>query len=213
MNRTFAFLIPTLFAVATALPAAAAAPKSQPEDPNLWLEDVTGQKSLDWVKAENAITTNELAQSDAFKKMQERFLEILDSDARIPTVEKIGPYYYNFWRDKLNTRAACGAAPRSRNIARHSRRGRPCSISTRSARRRSENWVWQGASALPPEYTTLPGVALARRRRRGGGARVRPHDADRSSKDGFVLPEAKSDRVVDRSRPRLRRHRLRPSAR
>src|SRR3974390_1534494 len=35
-------------------------------DPYLWLEDVTGDKALEWVRAENAISTQELEGSPDF---------------------------------------------------------------------------------------------------------------------------------------------------
>ena len=39
-----------------------------------------------------------------FRTLEHRILEILDSEARIPAIRKIGPYYYNFWRDAKNPR-------------------------------------------------------------------------------------------------------------
>src|SRR3546814_4466650 len=40
----------------------------------------------------------------AFAGLRDDLLAILDSDARIAYVDKIGPYYYNFWRDKTAVR-------------------------------------------------------------------------------------------------------------
>ncbi len=39
-----------------------------------------------------------------FKRLEAAILAILDSDAKIPGVEKIGGYYYNFWKDKQHER-------------------------------------------------------------------------------------------------------------
>src|SRR5579864_5793210 len=74
------------------------------DDPHLWLEDVTGEKALEWVKGRNAESTAELTETDAFRSLNERLLKILDSDARIPFVSKAGDFYYNFWRDAKNKR-------------------------------------------------------------------------------------------------------------
>ena len=63
----------------------------EPHDPYKWLEDVTGARPLTWVKERNSESIGELAQSTAFQALERRLLEILDSDARIPTVQKIGP--------------------------------------------------------------------------------------------------------------------------
>src|SRR5690349_11437718 len=85
---------------------AGAAPKESPvsADPYAWLEDVTAERSLDWVKAHNAKAEAELAMSPQFAQLQSDIRAILDSDAKIPGVEKIGEYYYNFWKDKQHER-------------------------------------------------------------------------------------------------------------
>ena len=69
-----------------------------------WLEEVLGKKPLAWVKERNFESVGELAQSTEFRLLEHRILDILDSDARIPAIQKIGPYYYNFWRDARNRR-------------------------------------------------------------------------------------------------------------
>ena len=94
-------LLPSLGVLMLATSMAAAA---EPDDPNLWLEEVTGEKPLDWVKLRNAESMAELTESDSFRSLNERLLKILDSDARIPFVSKAGDYYYNFWRDAKNKR-------------------------------------------------------------------------------------------------------------
>ena len=74
------------------------------DDPYLWLENVTGDKALDWVRAQNAVSTRKLESSPGFAALQERLLAILNSRERIPYVAKHGKFYYNFWRDDKNTR-------------------------------------------------------------------------------------------------------------
>src|SRR5207245_1759794 len=73
-----------------------------PKDPYQWLEDVTGEKALAWVKARNAVSTAELAKSAEFAALEKRLLTILDSKERIPYISKRGAMYYNFWRDDKN---------------------------------------------------------------------------------------------------------------
>ena len=82
------------------LARAADAPASSPEDPYLWLEETDSTKALDWVKARNEDTVKKYASSPEFKKRESEILEILDSDARIPYVGKMGDHWYNFWKDK-----------------------------------------------------------------------------------------------------------------
>ena len=73
-------------------------------DPYLWLEDVTGEKALDWVRQQNAVSTQELTASPLFEPTRRRLLEILDSKERIPMVSKHGRFLYNFWRDQDHVR-------------------------------------------------------------------------------------------------------------
>lgn len=73
------------------------------DDPYLWLEDVTGEQSLDWVRAHNDPTVEEFA-GDDFETMRATAREVLDTDARIPYVRRRGEYLYNFWRDATNPR-------------------------------------------------------------------------------------------------------------
>src|SRR6185436_8078732 len=74
------------------------------DDPYLWLEDVTGEKALDWVKQQNAVSTRELEASPSFEATRQRLLSIMDSKERIPYITKHGSFYYNFWRDEKNVR-------------------------------------------------------------------------------------------------------------
>ena len=119
-----------------------------------------------------------------------RILEILDSDARIPTIQKVGRYYYNFWRDAKNPRGLW-----RRTTLDEYRKAKPAWEVVLDldalAKQEKENWVWHGAQALRPEYKLRPGLALARRGRRGV---VREFDLETKAfvKDGYTLPEAKS---------------------
>ena len=88
----------------TASLSGAAMAADEGQDKYAWLEDVTGDKPLAWVKEQNAKAEARLAQSPQFKEMEAGIRAVLDSDAKIPGVEKIGDYYYNFWKDKQHER-------------------------------------------------------------------------------------------------------------
>ncbi len=187
MKLHLAMLIPTLFA---ALPVFAAPPAAAPPDPYLWLEDVTASRSLDWVAKQNEVSTKELAASEAFRGMNARFLEILNSNARIPYVNKIGERYYNFWRDKDHERGLW-----RRTTIEEYRKAEPAWETVLDldalGKAEKENWVFEGAKPLPPDFTRCL-VSLSR-----GGADatvVREFDLTTRSfvPDGFALPESKS---------------------
>lgn len=170
----------------------ATAGRSQPsDDPYLWLEDVTGEKALAWVKERNAESTGVLAKSDAFKELNERLLKILDSDERIPLVTKEGTRWYNFWRDAKHKRGIW-----RRTTPEEYRKAKPdweiVLDLDALAEAEKENWVWKGAHFLKPAYERCL-VSLSR-----GGADatvVREFDVKAKTfvKDGFTLPEAKSE--------------------
>ena len=170
----------------TAAPAAQAGA----DDENLWLDDIDGAKPLDWVKARNAETVSKYAESQDFKTLDARLLEMLDSDAKIPMVSKIGDHFYNFWRDKQHPKGLW----RRTTLAEY-RKDKPAWDTVIDldalAASEKENWVWHGAQCLKPDYRRCL-VSLSR-----GGADadvVREFDLSTKAfiKDGFALPEAKS---------------------
>ena len=159
------------------------------EDPYLWLEDVTGDKALEWVRARNAKTQSKFEADPNFNKLRDDLLAILDSDARIPMVNKSGEYYYNFWRDKKNERGLW-----RRTTLEEYRKAEPkwevILDLDKLAKDESENWVWSGVSLLRPKYDR----ALINLSRGGADATVtREFDMEKREfvQGGFERPEAK----------------------
>jgi prolyl oligopeptidase len=160
-----------------------------PEDRYLWLEDVTGEKSLEWARARNAESAKVLVTPDE-AALEKRILDILDSKERIPGVEKLGPWYYNLWKDATNPRGLW----RRTTLAEY-RKPEPAwetviDVDALGAAEK-ENWVWHGADCLKPDYKRCL-VQLSR-----GGADadvVREFDLEAKAflKDGFSLPESKN---------------------
>ncbi len=167
-----------------------------PEDRYLWLEEVGGEKPLAWARARNAESARVLATPEE-AALEKRLLGILDSKERIPAVQKLGPWYYNFWRDAANPRGLW----RRTTLAEY-KKAEPAwetviDVDALGAAEK-ENWVWHGAECLKPDYR-LCLVSLSR-----GGADadvVREFDLETRTfvKGGFFLPEAKQNAVwVDR---------------
>ncbi|WP_020671667.1 prolyl oligopeptidase family serine peptidase [Amycolatopsis nigrescens] len=169
------------------------------EDPYLWLEDVTGEQALDWVRERNAETVADLTGGTGFEPLRARIREVLDADDRIPYVRRRGEYLYNFWQDAAHPRGLW----RRTTLAEY-RGERPdwellLDVDA-LAEAEDENWVWQGAAVLRPGYT----LALIELSRGGADATVvREFDLERREfvEDGFTLPEAKSQvGWIDRDR-------------
>jgi prolyl oligopeptidase len=163
--------------------------QEQREDPWLWLEDVMGDRALEWVKAENTVTQNKLEATDAFAKLQADLLAILDSEARIPMVSKHGEYYYNLWRDKKNERGLW----RRTTLDEYKKPEPTWEVLLdldELGKAENENWVWKGASLLRPDYTRAL-LSLSR----GGADATVTREFDLLTKsfvaDGFTRPEAK----------------------
>ena len=73
-------------------------------DPFAWLEDVGGQKQLDWVKAQDEATAKRLQALPDYAGLYKDALTVLDSESRIPQVEPHGKYLYNLWQDAEHPR-------------------------------------------------------------------------------------------------------------
>ncbi|SPM29095.1 prolyl oligopeptidase family serine peptidase [Mycobacterium terramassiliense] len=160
-----------------------------PEDPYLWLEDITADEALDWVRAHNEPTLATFGDAE-FDGMRAEALEVLDTDARIPYVVRRGEHLYNFWRDAANPRGLW-------------RRTTLDSYRTDSpewdvlidvdelGRTDNTNWVWAGAGVIEPDHTR----GLIRLSRGGSDASI-VREFDMATRefvaDGFQLPEAKS---------------------
>ncbi|MCX6470196.1 MAG: prolyl oligopeptidase family serine peptidase [Corynebacteriales bacterium] len=169
---------------------------SNPDDPYLWLEEVTGEQSLAWVREHNQPTLDELTGGERFAELEASALEILDTDDRIPYVRRRGEHLYNYWRDATNTRGLW-----RRTTLESYRTDRPdwdvlIDLDAVAATE-DENWVWQGAAVLRPDHERAL-VSLSR----GGAdaAVVREFDLvsrtwvdPDGSERGFALPEEKSD--------------------
>ena len=80
---------------------APASPKDPmtPTDPYLWLEDVSGARAMDWVKAENVKTLGVLEKDARFGGLLADALTIAEAKDRIPSPEFLGGQVYNFWQD------------------------------------------------------------------------------------------------------------------
>ncbi|MFN0023890.1 MAG: prolyl oligopeptidase family serine peptidase [Parvularculaceae bacterium] len=73
-------------------------------DPYLWLEEVEGEKAIEWVKARNAESLAVLEGDPRFAAMNAEARAILNSTDRIPYGEIHNGAVYNFWQDADHVR-------------------------------------------------------------------------------------------------------------
>jgi prolyl oligopeptidase len=173
-----------------AQPQKAVVPATAAGDPYAWLEDVSGEKAMAWVRARNAESAKELEVGKTFTALEADILTVLDSDARIPYVSKSGAYYYNFWRDAKNPRGVWRQTTLEEYRKPSPKWETVLDVDALGAAEK-QSWVFQGAQFLRPGYRRCL-ISLSR-----GGADAsvtREFDVETKAfvKDGFQLPEAKS---------------------
>jgi prolyl oligopeptidase len=159
-------------------------------DAYLWLEEVTGERALAWVRERSDEAVAEL-DTARYQEIKAQVLEALDAEDRIPYVVRRGEFLYNFWRDAAHPKGLW-----RRTTLDSYRRPEPdwqvlIDVDALAADE-GENWVWHGAAVLRPAFE-LALVSLSR-----GGADatvVREFDLTTLAfvDGGFTLPEAKSD--------------------
>jgi prolyl oligopeptidase len=164
--------------------------QAQSVDPYQWMEEVQGEKALNWVKQQNQITRDKLKSDTTFEKLRSDVQAVLDSKDRIPGITKMGDAVYNFWMDAQNPRGVW----RKTSFAEYKKAQPKWEVVLdvdALAKSENENWVYKGSSCRAPAYDRCL-IQLSR----GGADAVSIREFDLKSKsfvkDGFQLPEAKS---------------------
>jgi prolyl oligopeptidase len=160
------------------------------EDENQWLEDVTGDKQLAWVREQNATSQSELEATPGFEALRLRLLSIYDSKEKIPAVVVRGKWLYNFWKDEANPRGLWRRTTLSEYKKKKPKWDVVLDLDA-LGKNEGENWVWHGADCLYPKYEKCL-ISLSR-----GGADadvVREFNTVTKTfvEGGFTLPEAKN---------------------
>jgi prolyl oligopeptidase len=161
------------------------------DDPYAWMEDITGDRSLAWVRQQDARTKAVLEASPDFEPIRARLLEIFNSKQRIPFVTKHGEFLNNFWRDAQHVRGIW-----RRTTMEEYRKTDPAWETVldldQLAASEKKNWVWKGEHVLKPDYDRSL-VLLSS----GGADAVEVREFDLKLKQfvpaGFEIPEAKTD--------------------
>jgi prolyl oligopeptidase len=183
-------------AMAQTAPASANAPTSggfatsDATDPYLWLEEVEGERAMEWVRAHNAHSLGVLQADPRYAQLHAQALEIVQSRDRIPGVGfNHDGTLDNFWQDESHVRGIW----RTTTLDSY-RTSQPVwetilDIDALSAAE-GKNWVYKGVTCLPPEETRCL-VSLSD----GGKDAVTIREFDRTTRtfvaDGFILPESK----------------------
>ncbi len=168
------------------------------DDPYLWLEDVEGEKALEFVKAQNKATLDKLSKEKEYGDIYRKSLEIYNSKDKIPYPSTLGKYVYNFWQDDVHKRGIWRRATKQSYNSRQ-----PVWETVLDIDKISEEddikWVFQGATGLYPAYDRFL-ISLSK----GGSDAIVIKEFDAGKKafieNGFSLPEAKTEvSYIDKS--------------
>jgi prolyl oligopeptidase len=176
-------------AITTGAILAGAQSTSEQTDKYQWLEDVNGERSMAWVKAENERTAKVLESDPRFAELQAEALKILESPDRLPFPVFRDGEVYNTWQDAEHVRGILrrtslsdylNAQPHWQTIIDYDA----------LAKQDNEKWVQKGQNCLYPG-NTLCIVALS-----AGGedaTTLREFDLETGKfvDGGFVLPKSK----------------------
>ena len=158
-------------------------------DPYLWLEDVHGAKSMEWVKAQNARSIAALRADPDYQSDYDSILKVMDAADRIPYGDLDHQSVFNFWQDAQHPKGIWRRA----SIAEYAKAAPAWEVLLdldRLAADEHENWVWKGADCSPSLKSCLLHLS------RGGGDAVVIREFDLATRTflphGFALEEAKS---------------------
>lgn len=164
---------------------------AQVEDPHLWLEEIEGKEALSWVKERNEKSLTHFEKAKNYQSIEEDIRKIALAKDRIALPNLMNGYLYNFWQDQTHVRGIWRRTTLENYEKAEIIWETVLDIDALAAAEK-ENWVWKGASCLPPEYTRCL-IHLSR----GGkdAAVVREFDitSQKWITEGFNLPEAKSN--------------------
>ncbi len=166
-------------------------PENNPEQSLLWLEEIEGEKALDWVKQQNSNTLKALTGDPLYKQYQQEALQILTASDRITYGTLRGDFVYNFWRDKDHVRGLWRRSSLTQ-FRKQQHEWETLLDIDKLAKEESENWIYKGVDCLGPDYARCI-LELA-----PGGtdtAVYREYDLESKTfvKKGFEVPLAKTN--------------------
>ena len=159
-----------------------------------WLEEIDSKEVMSWVVKQNEQCISKLVDPNT-TQLYNSILSILDSKDKIPFVDKIGDFYYNFWQDADNIR---GILRRTTLISYRSNNTVWETVLDIDKLGKDDNvsWVYKGYTCYYPDDVNTAPTRMLLSLSIGGqdAAEMREFDLETMSfvKDGFFLPSAKS---------------------
>ena len=158
------------------------------DDPYLWLEEIEGERALDFVDRQSRLTLEAFG-GRQFEMDRDTLAAIYDRSDNIPYVTRHGGLVYNLWKDAKNPRGLW----RRTTLAdfRNAEPGWETLLDIdRLAAEEDKDWLLSWTQPLPGNSRVITALS------RGGSDAVTLREFDLDTKafiaGGFTLPEAKS---------------------
>ena len=163
------------------------------DDPFLWLEEVEGTAALRWVREQNARSLAVLEGDPRYAEMYREALAVVTAPDRIPYPSFLGDRLANFWQDDVHVRGLWRTTSLASFASAEPDWQKLLDVDALAAAER-RNWVFHGASVLPPDYRRAL-VSLSDGGKDASERREFDLDAMRFVENGFLLPEGKQSAV------------------
>jgi prolyl oligopeptidase len=158
------------------------------DDPYLWLEEIEGERALDFVDRQSLITLEAFG-GRPFEKDRDTLAAIYDRSDNIPYVTRQGGLVYNLWKDAKNPRGIW-----RRTTLAEFRKAEPAWETLldidQLATEEDKDWLLNWTQPLPGNSRVIAALS------RGGSDAVTLREFDLDTKafvgGGLSLPEAKS---------------------
>ena len=124
---------------------------SEASDPYVWLEEVEGERAMEWVKAHNAHSLGVLQGDPRYETLHQQALEIVQSRDRIPAPGFTHDGHIdNFWQDAQHVRGVWRRTTLDSYKTAEPQWETVLDIDA-LAEAESANWVYKGSTCLAPE--------------------------------------------------------------
>ncbi|GBR38875.1 prolyl oligopeptidase [Neoasaia chiangmaiensis NBRC 101099] len=159
------------------------------DDPNIWLEDVSSPRAMDWVNAHNATTTQRLQADPRYKTLYDQALAVAANKDRIPAPTFTHGQIFNFWQDADHLRGIWRKTTLASYRTAHPQWSTVLDIDA-LGKAENKSWVLRGRNCLEPDENRCL-ISLSN----GGEDAVEVREFDLARQlfvpDGFHLPRGK----------------------
>ncbi|HHL31863.1 MAG TPA: S9 family peptidase [Oceanospirillales bacterium] len=160
------------------------------KDNYLWLENIDGKESMNWVTLHNKITDDKLRGNKLYKELYTQALSVLNNKSRLPAITQNGKWLYNLWQDELHPRGVYRKTT-LKQFKKDKPRWQTVLDMDKYSEKHGQNYDFHGMRCLPPK-----GVDCLVFLSPGGSDAIEVREFDLKKKkfikDGFNVPLAKT---------------------